>query len=165
MAVTVALVADPNPYLLRYLASHDGVADGNSFTIPNAGGASPDLQTDNLNQVGFSGKAGGVLAPSPLRKLIDINRNGFGVIVAGAMTQAEARAVFNSDDPTRAVLVSNLVPRARLQLTPRVNPVGLTWAVDVNVDGSFNPVIIVSTNTNAVAACYIDFMYRFTDEL
>jgi hypothetical protein len=165
MAVTVALAADPNLMGLRYLATHDGVADGNSFTIPNAAGATPDLKTDILAQAFFESAEGGVKNPSNLQRIIDINRNGFGVIVAGAMTQAEARAVMISEDPTFATLVSNIVPRARIVLTPRVNPAGLTWSVDVDVDGSFNPVIIVSTNTNAVAECYVDFMYRFTDEL
>ena len=104
MAVTVALAADPTPYTLQYLATHDGVADGNTVAIPNAGGATPDLQTDNLNRAAWLTTAGGYPASSHLADLINANRAGLGSIVAGAMTQAEARALFSSDD--RCALLS-----------------------------------------------------------
>ena len=164
MAITVALAVDPRPNVLRYLATHDGAATGDTVTIPNAGGVTPDLQTDIAAQAAYLLEE---VAPDhqwPLAKLINANRTGLGAVTAGAMTQAQARALFNSDDAAGAVLVSNLVPRARVKLIPRLNNT-IVWTVDVNVDGNQNPVIVVSTNTNAAAECYVDLHFRFTDEL
>lgn len=149
MAITVALV-EVTPFRLRYLATQDGQA-GALATIPNAVGATPDLGTDIL----------GASGPSPLQALIDAGRDGYKS-VGPTLTQAEARALLNSDDPTRAVLTNNNVGRAVLSVTGRDAP-AVGWAVDVNVAAG-QPVIEVRSGA-AAATAYVDLHYRHTDDL
>ena len=148
MAITAQLV-DSTPFSLRYLCTADGQA-GTDLLIPNAGGVTPDLQTDAVG--------------GPLLALINANRDGLPVTVtAGAMTQAQARALLNSDDAARAVLVNHLVGRAWCDLTIRSGAV--SWAVDVEVDGNFNPRIHVLTDAAAAGEAYLDIHFRHTPEL
>jgi len=137
MAATATLVFAGNNRL-RYLIAGDEM--GGSVTIPNAGGASPDLLTDVL--------------PGPLRQIVRANLDGIGTIAPGALTQAQARALLLSDG-SAANVGNNRVPRAICRLTDRT--IGATPApnvVDANVDMNGAPVITVTMDADAVA--YLD---------
>lgn len=163
MAITFELV-EATPSRLRYLATQDGVissppvaADGFN-TIPNAAGASPDLKTD-IDTVAAPG-AGGV----PLKELVDANRNGLGaVIAAGAMTQAQARAIFMRDDAAGAVLTNNLVARGLARTAGRTGQ-GVAWAADANVIAN-SPVIEVRSGVGVAATAYVDIHRSNTYDL
>ena len=81
MAATAALVFAGNNRL-RYLITGDEV--GGVATIANDAGASPDLQTDT--------------EPGPLKRIALAGVNGLGTVVAGGLTQAQARAALLSDE-------------------------------------------------------------------
>ena len=163
MAITFSLV-EVTPYRLRYLATQDGVissppvaADGFN-TIPNANGATPDLGTDIATATGAG--AGGI----PLNPIIDAGRNGYKQVAAGALTQAGARALLNSDDNAGAFLTNHHVGRAVITVTPRT-PATVNWAVDANVDGNANPTIEVRSETGTAATAYVDLHMRHSDDL
>lgn len=169
MAITLSLVYS-RPDRLRYLCDQDGVissppvaADGLA-TLANDGGATPDLQTDMLLAGALAGVSG-----LPLLALINAGRNGFGPIAAGGLTQAQARAIFMSDDAAGAVLTNNQVLRAVCGITPRNGggvPIGsIQWAVDVNVDGQGDPVIEIRSSVGEAAAAYLDIHLRHTHDL
>ncbi len=165
MALTITALVDATPYRLRYLATQDGVITSPSnpdvdalATIPNNGGATPDLRTD-IETVSVSG-AGGI----PLREIIRARLDGFGPLAPGALTQAQARAIMNSDDPTSAVLTNQRVGRAVCRVYPRTGN-NVPWAVDVNVDGQGDPVIEVRSGTGTAATAYVDVHFRHTDDL
>jgi hypothetical protein len=158
MAIALELV-DVTPYRLRYKATQDGVisspadpADGFN-TIENDLTASPDLGTDIATATG----------PSPLQALINAGRNGYKH-VAAVLSQAEARALLNSDDAAKAVLTNNNVGRAIVTMLKKP-PVEVKWAADVNVDGAGNPVIEVRSDVGTPAAAYVDLHYRNNDDL
>jgi hypothetical protein len=163
MAITFALV-DAAPYRLRYLATQDGVissppvsSDGFD-TIDNDVGATPDLSTD-INTVAVSG--GG---QAPLKALIYARRNGnYKAVTTGALTQAEARALLNSDDAAGAVLTNQNVGRCVTSVTPRTGAVA--WATDINVDGNGDPIIEVRSTTGTAGTAYVDLHYRHTANL
>ena len=138
MAFTAALV-EQTPFRLRYLLSQDGQA-GTSLTIPNDGGATPDLSTDVVG--------------GPLKSIIDLT----------GITQAEARARLNSDDAARTFLTNNLVGRAVCDLVPRLASAQV-WAADVNVDGQGDPVVEIETLITGTSGCYLDIHFRHTPEL
>jgi len=134
MALTAALV-ESTANRLRYLLTNVSPPT-TTVTIPNDGGVTPDLLTDLATD------------PSgPLRRIIRARVDGIGTIAAGTpLTQAQARDILN-DDGT-ATVGNNNVPRAICTVTGRT--VGLNglvppWAVDVNVDGGGDPVIVVRT--------------------
>jgi hypothetical protein len=161
MGIAFTLV-DATKYRLRYLAVQDGVissppveADGFD-TIGNDASPSPDLKTDILT-------AGGGVGPSPLQALIDAGRNGYKHLAAN-LSQAEARALLNSDDAAGAVLTNNNVGRAVVTMLKKP-PVTVHWSADVNVDGSGNPVIEVRSDVGTPAAAYVDLHFRHTDDL
>lgn len=164
MAIVFQLV-EATPYRLRYLATQDGVissppvaADGFN-TIPNDAGATPDLQTDILTAGGARGEpSGGLPLQVPIRARLD----GIGPIVAGALNQAQARAIFNSDDNAIAVLVNQYVPRCQIRHDPRLGVIA--WATDANVDGQGDPVIEVRSEVGAAATCYIDLHLEHTGD-
>jgi hypothetical protein len=163
MAIDFTLV-DATQYRLRYLAVQDGVissppveADGLGI-IGNDGSPSPDMLTDILSAA--DGTAGG----SPLQKLLDAGRNGYKTIAAGGLTQAQARALLNSDDAAGAVLTNKNVGRAVVTMLKK-QEITVHWGADVNVDGSGNPVIEVRSDVGTPAAAYVDLHFRHTDDL
>lgn len=133
MAATASLVfAGPN--LLRYAITGDGA--GGTATIPNDGGASPDLLTDST--------------AGPLKSIMRARLDGIGTIAPGALNQAQARALLLSDD---AVSVGNeRVPRAITRITSR--SAAAAASVDADVDGQGDPVIAATVAANEVA--YVD---------
>jgi hypothetical protein len=122
-AATFALIfASPNRLL--YLVTTDG--SGNAGTLTSTGAGSPDLVSDS--QTG------------PLQKCALAFYNGFGNLPAGALVQANARAIWLSDLSSAVAAVT--LPTARVRITPRT---GLTaYSVDANVDGSGHPTIVVT---------------------
>ena len=144
MAVTAVLVHS-GPNRLRYLATQDGAA-GTAFTIPNDGGATPDLLTD-IEAVGEG--------PSVLREIIRARTDGYGPLPAAALTQAQAQAILNSNDPTNAVLTNFRVKSAQIVVTPR--DAAEAWGVTVNVDGAGDPDVDITAGATASSA-FIDII-------
>lgn len=138
MSITVALVA-AFPNKLRYLCTNAGSPLGGTATIPNDAGATPDLQTDTGP---FAG---------PLHRIARARATGIGTIAAGALTQAQARALL-CDDATTVVGNKN-VPRARTRIYGRSG--ASVWAVDANVDGAGDPTIDIASSAVAGTA-YLD---------
>lgn len=128
MAITFALV-EATPYRLRYLATHDGAA-GNSATIPNAAGATPDLRTD---------------APvgQPIRAITS----------AAAASQAVARNLFEGIQAGATGIAA--VYRAHLTTQLRSEATVVQWLATANSAGGF-PVIDVATDSSVASTCYID---------
>ncbi len=165
MAIAFALV-EATPYRLRYLCTQDGAissppvaADGFN-TIPNDGGVTPDLLNDIASGAG----------PSPLRAIIRARLDGFPltnsttpIIPAGALNQAQARAIMNSDDNASAVLTNDLVGRSVVEITPRTGTI--SWSTDVNVDGQGDPTIEVRSDVGGAATAYVDVHFRHTYDL
>jgi hypothetical protein len=162
MAITVTLV-DATPYRLRYLCEQDG-APGEAVSIPNDGFASPDLRTDIL-AVGGDADSGGV----PLQALIRARLDGIGVIPPGALTLAQARALFNSEDAAGLVLTNLLQLRAKVDIIPRTNSTGgdgiINWSYAINVDFSGDPVIDIRSEAGVQASAILDFHLRHTYDL
>lgn len=163
MAITFTLV-DATPWRLRYLATQDGVissppvaADGFN-TIPNQGGATPDLRTD-IGTVTTSGADG-----IPLQKIIRARLDGFGPLAPGPLTQAQARAIMNSDDSASNVLTNQRVGRAITEVIPRLGQ-GVTWAADVNVDGDGDPTVEIRSDVGVASTAYVDIHRRHTFDL
>ena len=143
MAITVSLV-ESTPFRLRYLLVNSGSPLGGSATIPNDAGATPDLRTDLATD------------PSgPMRAIARAGVDGIGIIAAGALTQAGARAILNSDNTGN--VGNDYVPRAVMTLTPRSG--AATWAADANVDGGTDPVVDI-TSSAAAGECYLDIHAR-----
>lgn len=134
MAATAQLVFAGNNRL-RYLVTGDAM--GGAVTIPNDGGASPDLLTDTL--------------PGPLKQIARARLDGIGTIAPGALTQAQARALLLSDG-VAANVGNNRVPRAICRSTSRAG--ASSSMVDANVDGDGDPVIAVTVAANELA--YLD---------
>jgi hypothetical protein len=144
MALTATLV-ESTGYRLIYLLTNASTF-GTTITIPNDGGATPDLLTDLST------------APSgPLRAIVRARLDGIGTIVAGALSQAQARAILNSDRTTGVgndnVPVATLNIRARSGTAP--------FSVDANVDGGGDPVVVVTT-TAVASTAYLDIYVRHT---
>lgn len=152
MATTATLVyADSNK--LRYLIDYSG-AGGTSVTITSTGAATPDLLTDTI--------------AGPLKALAKAFTDGFAAFAAGALTQAQARALWLSDwagaDPAPGdpAGVPSRITTAMAQLTMISDAVDGTqvMTVDANVDGPGHPTIVVTAAGIGGNACagYLDIM-------
>lgn len=128
---TVALV-NAGSNRLRYLVTATG-ADTAILTC--SGAASPDIQTDS--------------GSGQLHKISQCFDNGYGKLAAGALTQAKARALLASNDPTN--LVGTGVPRALITMTPMS---AITCSVDCNVDGNGEPTVTLTMS--AAGTAYLD---------
>ncbi len=136
MAATAALVFQGHNHL-RYLITGDEA--GGTVTIANDAGATPDLQTDAL--------------AGPLRAIARARLDGIGTIAAGALNQAQARALLLADGSTS---VGNInVPRAITTITSR-GAAG-TASCDANVDGGGDPVVSATVAADEIA--YLDIQY------
>lgn len=125
MAATLTL-ASTSPNRLIYKLVHTGAEASN---VPNAGGASPDLSTDALG---------------PIKQIATARTNGYGAIPAGALTQAQARALLLSDGASA---------RAECIVTVSGRAGGAAWDIDANVDGEGDP--ILTATSSAAGTCYI----------
>ncbi len=170
MPVVITGLVESTPNRLRYLLTDTAVSPPvvDTVTIPNAGGVTPDLRTDILaamaaNADGSSG--------SELQGVINAGVNGYppnttaGLLVAaGALTQAQARSIMNSDDPA-GLLANLLLPRATVTIEPRAGTA--QWQADVNVT-AFNPDIRISVLGAvllAVSTAICDVFIRDTPDL
>lgn len=135
MAMVAALVEAGNNRL-RYLITTD-VTGAASVNLTTTGAATPDLLTDSLY--------------GPVKQCANAVANGLGQLAAGAKTQAQARAIWMADS-SNSVLGNGLVPRCESVLTIRGGTAA--WSVDANVDGSGNPLIVISANQTGSA--YLD---------
>jgi hypothetical protein len=157
MALTAQLV-ESTANRLRYLLTN-ATPPGTTITIPNDGGASPDLRTDLADD------------PSgPLRQIIRARLDGIGTNAAGTpLTQAQARDILNSDG-SGASLGNNNVPRAICKIqgrTPGTSGAPANWAVDVNVDGDGDPVVVITTQDAGFGdgEAYLDIHVRHSIDL
>lgn len=144
MAVTAGIVFQ-GKNRLRYLLTQDGAA-GTTLTITTTGAASPDLRTDAV---------GGLM-----EQIARAQTDGFGTFAAGALTQAQARALLLSDWTAGLAGGPGASPgpmqkTATVTITPRTGDIVQTWLVDANVDGSGNPTINITAQAGASAA-YLD---------
>lgn len=159
MAITAVLV-EATGYMLKYLLTQDGVSTGSPTTdstlqIPNNGGASPDLRTDALTGAAAEGH-------NKLQEIIRARIDGYGPLAAGALSQAQSRALLNSDDAANAVLTNRNVMSAQLSIYPRTQGAagvvggqagsGVVWLCDAAIDGSGDPTVNVGTARRPPAA-------------
>jgi hypothetical protein len=152
MAITVSLV-EATPDRLMYLASQDDQA-GASVTIPNVGGATPDLLTD-IQGVGTAAVPDDTVSGIPLLPLINAGRNGYGPFAAGAVPSAER--IFGPSDPPAgnppAGVINSLIPQAYLDIRPRTG--GISWAVVATLDGGNNPQIRIDAEQGTAGTAYV----------
>ncbi len=140
MAVTIALVfAGKNR--LRYLLTGAGADTG---VLTSTGAASPDLLTDSQK--------------GPIKKMAQAFTNGYGTIAAGALTQAQSRAIWNNDNTGGSIGNAN-IQRAQLYITARTGATA-AWLVDANVDGGGHPTINVACA--AAGTAYLDVVVEGT---
>lgn len=135
MAIAITLVAQGKNNL-RYLAIGAGADTG---VITSTGAASPDLATDSLQ--------------GPIKKMSAAFTSGYGTLAAGALTQAQSRAIWMNDNTGPTNIGNSRVPRAQAILTPRTGATG-AWFMDANVDGGGHPTITCACA--AAASAYID---------
>jgi hypothetical protein len=129
------------------VVSSPPVAADGLVTIPNTlGGATPDLYVDSTIN------AGGVDGP-PISRPIRARLTGYGAAAAGALNQAQARALFGCG-VVGAVLSNLIVQRNRVHITPRLGLID--WLVDVNVDGQGDPVVEVRSAIGTAATAMLD---------
>lgn len=148
MSITVTLV-ESTPYRLRYLAVNSGSPLGGTANIPNDGGATPDLRTDLSND-----------PAGPMRAIVRAGLDGIGTVAAGALTQAQARAIMNSDNT--GSVGNDYVPRAITRIYARSGTAD--WGVDINVDGGADPIVSIISSA-AAGEAYIDIHVRHSIDL
>jgi hypothetical protein len=147
MAVGVTLVYQGHNHL-RYALDivvptpEPPLPPGGPFTIPNDGGASPDLLTDSL--------------AGPLKTIARARLDGIGVVPPGPLTQAQARAILLADGS--AANVGNAkVRRAIVQLVSRDDAGGTQeLRADADVDAQGDPII---TGRMSAGAAYLDVVF------
>jgi hypothetical protein len=169
MAITFGLV-HAAPYRLRYLCYQDGritsppVAANGFATLPNDGGATPDLRTDALTGA-WTGGGAAKFHGSPLNNILRARLLGFAPIAAGAITQAQARSLMNSEDaPAAPAVLTNLyIGRCVTKIVAM--DVALVWAADWNVDGQGDPVCEVRSGTGTAGYALLDIHYRHSYDL
>lgn len=125
---------------------------GTSLTIPAAGGATPDLATDCVDDTW------GRAASAQLRAVCRAGLDGLGAQAAGGWSQAEARDLLMGDGTTQAG--GPLMPRAEIDLQPATGVGGgALCEADVDVDGSGRPEINITAIATA-GDCYMRVRLR-----
>jgi hypothetical protein len=125
---------------------------GTTLTIPAAGGATPDLATDCVDDTW------GRAACAALRAVCRAGLDGLGAQAAGGWTQAKARDLLMGDGTTQAG--GPLMPRAEIDLQPATGAAGGPLCeVDVDVDGSGRPEINI-TAAAVAGDCYMRVRLR-----
>jgi len=130
-------LVDAHHNRVRYLLVYDG--ESALAAITTTGAASPDLLTDSLS--------------GPIKVCAQAFTSGLGILPAGALTQAQARAIWLADSAD-TVLGNSKVPRAMCKISPRTG--SAQWRIDANVDGSGNPTI--TPVATVAASAYLDVM-------
>lgn len=126
---------------MTYLLTGDGAAT-TTTAITCTGAATPDLITDVAAMA-----TAGVPGIGPMRQVIRARADGLGSVVAAgaALTQAQARALFNSD----GALGNALTPKLEMVWVPRTGVAA--WSVDINVAAGA-PIVEVTTSAAAGTA-------------
>jgi hypothetical protein len=151
MAVT-ALLVHVGRNRLRYHLIQDGAA-GTTATITSTGAATPDLLTDSVE--------------GPIKKLAKAFTDGFAGFAAGALSQAQARALWLSawvvtpgghggttPAPGDPAGINSLIKTARCRVIPTSS--GQYFTVDANVDGSGHPTLEITTPAGTPGTCFLD---------
>lgn len=125
---------------IRYLLTQDGAA-GTTLTITSTGAATPDLLTDTV-----AGK---------LKQIAKAFTQGYGAFAAGALTQAQARALWLSQRAGANPGSVESIMTARCRITPRTGTTDPAYLIDANVDGSGRPTLTLSAQAGAGDA-YLD---------
>lgn len=134
MALTATLI-EQGHNRLRYLLVCDTTGT-TSLSITTTGAATPDLVTDSL--------------AGPVKACAQAFTNGLGKIPPGALTQAQARAIWMMDNTL--VVVGSKSPRCEPRVTLMVAPAD--FLIDANVDGGGHPIITLSANN--VGQAFLD---------
>jgi hypothetical protein len=121
---------------LRYLVVNDSESPS-SVRLTTTGALAHDLLTDSL--------------AGPVKVCANAFNDGIGQLPAGAMTQAQARAIWLADQAD-AVLGNRKVARCVCEVTPRTGDI--TWLVDADVDGLGHPFVLVSSS--GPSSAYVD---------
>lgn len=140
MAITAALVFK-RPNRLRYLLTQDGTA-GTTLTITTTGAPTPDILTDTT------------VVGGRLRQIAKAFSQGYGAFPAGALTQAQARALWLSRRTTSPGSTETIMT-ARCEFTPRSGATAPGWIVDANVDGSGHPTLNITAQAG-LGTAYLD---------
>lgn len=145
MALSIVACVWRSTNRLMYRINQGGNANPESITIPNAGGATPDLRTDALAGLQFGEAPIGGLS---LYRLLRARITGWGPIPAGgpALTQDQGRALLLGWDENKLVITNPLVKYARTHIIGGVNTDALAWGIDVTINGSGDPNIVVESN-------------------
>lgn len=138
MAITAVLVfAGHNR--LRYLIT--STAGNESVSIESDGGPTPDLLTDSL--------------AGPLKQILRVKTQGYGKIPTGALNQAQARALLQSDN--NAALVGPNKPTAMCQLTQITGtPNSFTVDAVIGPTDPLSPGLTITNVMTAAASAYLD---------
>lgn len=157
MAITFQLV-EATPDRLMYLATQDGVissppvAGDGTGTIPNAGGVSPDLQTDALGVASAALPDFGV-SGIPILALVDGNRNGYGPFPQppGLPNPTDLFTPNNVGVNAFGVLLAV----AFLDIRPRTGTIA--WSVvSPGLGADTNPTIRVDSDVGTPATAYVE---------
>ncbi len=132
MAITATLVFVGHNRMRYLIAATAG--GGESVLISAAGGATPDLLTDSMM--------------GPLKNIFKVGADGYGILAAGAQTQAKARALLLA--LSAATVVGAGLPVATARFTPRS---GSGVEVDANVAGGVIEYVVLA---NAICTGYLD---------
>lgn len=133
MALTATLVEQGNNRL-RYLLVCDTTGT-TTLNITTTGAATPDLRTDSL--------------AGPVKNCAKAAANGLGQIAAGALNQAQARAIWLADNSNN--VQGTLLDRCQPKIESRSGAAGFT--VDANVSGG-DPIVVVTADN--VGSAYLD---------
>ena len=141
MAITAVLVFQGRNRLRYLIAATAGA--GEAVSIESDGGATPDLLTDSL--------------AGPLKNIANCKANGYGLIpVGGITTQAQARALLNSDN-SALVAASTALPTAMLRLMNRTTATA-NFSVDCVRGPSDQATPGITVTANGIGTCYLDVL-------
>lgn len=140
MAITATLVYVGHNRLRYLISSLDGPE---SVDIPCVGGATPDLLTDSL--------------AGPLKQIARVKAQGYGLIaVGGITTQAQARALWQSDG--NLALVGPNMPTAICRLEQQTGAVKsfIVDAIQGPVDLATPGLHIENLGDGTDATCFLE---------
>lgn len=129
----------------------------------------PDFQRWRLTQDGAPGTvvilsttnpAAGILGACPpakgkIRAVCNVVAQGYGQFAAGMQTQAQARALWLSDQSAASPGPTERITTLRCEITPRTGTTDPAWILDANVSGGGDPVLDITAPAEAAVA-YLD---------
>lgn len=126
MTLTATLV-EQGHNRLRYLLVCDTTGT-TTLNITTTGAASPDLVTDSL--------------AGPVKACANAHDNGLGQIAAGALNQAQSRAIWMADNSN--AVQGEKVPRCKPHITRQQGTAD--WLVDADVSAGEAIVVVTANN-------------------